>query len=268
MRKSHEDHVEWIEKRVELSIKDKNNIWGKYVEIFERRNLLTHTSGKVSPQYLAKCKAAGFDVSSVSLGSKLSVSENYLREAVVLLTEFGIKLIQVVWRKILPSEIAEAVESLDGAAFNLIERRRYGTAASILKFGLEEVKEKGPDLVRKRMIVNYANAVKLDGDLDGALKIIDKEDWSASQLKFRVCVAAVKNDVDAVSSLMKLSVESNELTLDNFKEWPVFMSLRSDQVFAQKFKDVFGVELLSDRSATGLANLGERSTAVDSEADG
>ncbi len=71
----------------------------------------------------------------------------------------------------------------------------------MFEFGIYTMKKHGSEAIRKRMIVNYANAIKLDGDKAKAEAILDAEDWSATTDVYRICVAAVKEDVDQVISM-------------------------------------------------------------------
>jgi hypothetical protein len=76
MRSSHSDQIEWLEKKLDLDLR-KNDVWPKFVEICERRNLLTHTAGRVSTQYISVCGKHKYDVGKVSVGEKLVVSSKY-----------------------------------------------------------------------------------------------------------------------------------------------------------------------------------------------
>ncbi len=56
IRDSHQNHFNWFRKKLDLKIEIDAPIWQNFVEICERRNLFTHTNGRVNEQYLANCR--------------------------------------------------------------------------------------------------------------------------------------------------------------------------------------------------------------------
>jgi hypothetical protein len=245
MRGSHSDQIKWIEGKANTEIR-KTNLWPRYVELFERRNIIAHSAGIVSAQYLDVCKQSGYDVGGISVGQKLPITGKYLRKSVDLLTEFGIKLIQVVWRKLKPADMEAAIEKLSETGYELIVSRRYKLAAELLRFGLEDQKP-GNDASRKRMIINRANALKLAGKKEDAQAVLDKEDWSAATARYMICVYAVRDDLANVLAMLKSSVDANELVAAEVREWPVFEPLRALPEFAEGFEKVFGEPLVEGR---------------------
>ncbi len=240
IRKSHHDQIAWFSAKLDIPLTKDLDVWPHFIEACERRNLFTHTDGKVSTQYLSVCKQHGAEATNLRTGDQLTVDIDYLRRAIGIITEVGLKLIQVIWRKLLPDEIDDAASALNQVAFDLISRRRYKLAGKMLHFGLYNMKKHGTELVRKMMVVNLANCEKLSGNKDKAEQILEKEDWTAASDKFRVCVAAVKDDVDQVISLIETVYRSGEINAQEFREWPVFVSLKDKAEFVSKFEAVFG----------------------------
>jgi len=66
IRDSHIDHFNWMEKRFDLPLRKDLEVWPKFVEITERRNLFVHCDGIVSSQYLSVCKAHGVQLVSLT----------------------------------------------------------------------------------------------------------------------------------------------------------------------------------------------------------
>jgi hypothetical protein len=102
------------------------------------------------------------------------------------------------------------------------------------------------------MVVNYANAEKLAGNGSKATEILDAEDWSASTEDYRICVAAVKDDVEGVIRMMKHVVESGGMKIASFRDWPVFESVRTDPRFVEAFEREFGQKLIMDKETRSL----------------
>jgi hypothetical protein len=249
LRDSHSQQIDWLEKALDIPLRKDLKIWPDFIELCERRNLLSHTDGVVSTQYLAVCKQHGVDIAEAVLGNRLEITAKYYEKAVYVMLEFGIKLTQVIWRKLSPEEIKKADVELNEISYRLILRRRHDEASTLLRFGLFEMKKHGDEATRKRMIVNLANAEKLRGNNDEAEKILSSEDWSAVTDGFLVCVAAVRDDVQTVIRLMKPAVAAGHLKIDNFQDWPVFEKVRSDPAFVEPFEREFNRRIVEDLEA-------------------
>ena len=136
-------------------------VWPKFIELCERRNLFTHTGGVVSQQYLSICADHKCDITNISLGQRLRVQPKYLRGAIRIVYEIGIKLLYVLWRKFDPKNIGKIDLQLNEISFNLIVRKQYRLAESLLQFAADVTKKTGTDYIHKVITVNLANAVRL-----------------------------------------------------------------------------------------------------------
>jgi hypothetical protein len=227
--------------------------WPNFVEICERRNLFTHTNGVVSRQYLQVCSEHNVRLEDIAAGDQLKISPKYLREAVDIVSELGWKLTQVVWRKLKPAETVRAAQALSRDSFELLQTGRLKLARTMLEFGLS-LRRQGDEENGKIMVVNLAIATKLDGDLNGAIKILDKEDWSASSDKFRICVAAVRDDVDQVVSLIP-NIADKDIDKNEFRDWPAFQWMSGEQKFVQAFERKFGEPFMPDRDSQDVLRI-------------
>ena len=248
IRDSHAQQIDWLERKLnDMPLRKDLAIWPEFIEICERRNLLSHTNGVISSQYLAVCKEHKVDITGLSVGDRVKVTGKYYERAVSVILEFGTKLAQVIWRKLLPAQIGLADQELNELSYRLITKRRYGEASKLLRFGLYEMKKHGEDATKKSMVVNLANAVKLGGNKTQAEQILTDEDWSAATDKYKVCVAAVRDDVQTVVLLMKPVVAAGYLRVSDFQDWPVFEVVRSDPVFIETFEREFGQKIVADQ---------------------
>jgi hypothetical protein len=193
------------------------------------------------------CTEHKVDLDGIVIGQQLRLPASYLREAVDVVTELGWKLTQVVWRKLHPDETAEATNALINETFELLKVGGFKIAGTMLKFGLS-LRRQSDDQSGKIMVVNLAIATKLAGDTDGAMGILEKEDWSASSNKFRICVAAVRGDIEEVVRLMP-TVDNNDIDRNDFREWPAFQSVAGDQKFVHAFEHKFREPFMLDRDS-------------------
>lgn len=243
LRRSHHEQFEWMEKNFKMTLRKDLEVWPDFVELCERRNLLTHTGGFVSRQYLKNCENHGHKASG-KLDEKLETKADYFRKAVLIVNEIGLKLGHVLWRKFVPKDREEADEELNEQALDLIVQRQYHVAERLLQLGTETFSKHPSDLVRRMMVVNRANALRLGKHKEKAHEILAKEDWSATATKFRICVAAVQDDHDTLYDLMRKEGQHGEVKADQYRQWPVFRRLLKEEKFAEVFMEVFGEPLI------------------------
>jgi hypothetical protein len=236
IRKSHHEQFEWMQNNLNVLLKKGLTIWPKFVEFCERRNLFTHTNGVVSSQYLKVCSEHKCNISDVKICHKLKINPTYYRDAVETIYEIGLKLCYVLWRKFNISEIHKADILFNGRCVDLINAREYRLAEALLTFS------KGvpglTDQIRRMMIVNLANAMRLQDRIEEANKLLDTEDWSAANNSFQVCVASVRGDVDRVLKLMQQY--GKHFAAEDYRGWPAFRKTRDDPRFIELFESIFG----------------------------
>jgi len=246
LRDSHHKQFAWLENKFKIKLREGLHIWPTFVEVCERRNLITHTGGCVTAQYLASGEENKFDLSGISLGQKLEVDGKYYEAAVNAVYEVGAKLCHVFWRKFSEKERKEADNALNNLGYALIRDRNYKLAEAILQFGAN-LRKHDNDMMRRMMIVNLANAVRLQKRPDDANVILDKEDWSAVGDDFKICVSAVKGDIDEVVRLMLAMGRSGPVAIEDYRNWPVFRGMRTKEKFSEAFEKVFESRLLIQR---------------------
>ena len=246
LRTSHHDQFDWMEQNFKIKLRENLPAWHRFIEVCERRNLLTHSGGIVSKQYIDTCKRHKCNIESVIVGQKLTVNPEYFRAAVTTIYEVGIKLCYVLWHKFETLETEQADNRLNYLGYDLIYRRSYDIAETLLSFGAEVVKTyKGNESTRRMMIVNLANAMRLQERKGDAERLLDKEDWSACSDEFKVCVAAVKGNIPDVIRMMRAIGASSRPTMEAYRTWPVFRGIRTDERFIAAFEELFGEPLIA-----------------------
>jgi hypothetical protein len=239
-RDTFEEQVSWFEKKLSISkpIKDNYEKWSSLVEIIERRNLFAHADGIVNTTYLKKV-ASDIKQPKAQKGDELYASPKYFKNSLENICEFGVKICQVVWRKIEPEQSQDADDALGDFGYRLIERGEYKLAIEILEFAVNEIKSKKSEIRRRMDIVNLANAYKLDDNMEKCLAVLSKEDWSIVSDSFAISVAAVRGDIDAVIAYMKRLAQSGEWDGRDLEQWPVFFSVRDQVRFQEEFERLY-----------------------------
>ncbi len=241
LRKSHSEQFDWLEAKFGLPLRVNLKAWPVFIEVTERRNLFVHTSGVVSHQYLEVCNRHCSVVDeNMCPGKTLAVTPRYFGAAHECLFEIGVKLAQVLWRKLTPDDIGAADQSLSKVSYELLSEGRYQLARVLLDFATETLKKHGSEENRLVMVVNRAQAYKWSGDEDAARKIINSEDWSATEAKFRLGQAVILDDFATAIKIIRQIGPDGAVNKHFYRDWPLFKKIRESKEFAAVFEEIFG----------------------------
>ncbi len=260
IRLSHHDQFAWMERKFDMTLKSRLDVWPRFIELCERRNLVTHTGGIVSRQYLTNCREYKADIGNIKVGDKLKTNLEYYEQAVLSVYEVGIKLGHVMWRKFDRKNQIDADAHLNETAFNLIFKRQYQLAERLLEFGTEIIKNHPSDKIRRMMVINRANCFRLMDKKTESKKLLDKEDWSATSVDFQISVAAASEDIDTMIKKMRQAGAAGPITMEDYRTWPLFRGHRLNELFMSTFREIFGVPIVHQRtllSETVDAHAGE-----------
>jgi len=92
LRKSHSEHFDYLEKKLNIPLKHNLPVWNTFIEITERRNLFVHCDGIVSNQYLKNCYENKCLDENIQMDKRLSISPDYFDLAYNALYELTTKL--------------------------------------------------------------------------------------------------------------------------------------------------------------------------------
>jgi hypothetical protein len=241
LRKSHPDQFVWMEGKFNIELRKGLPSWPAFVELTERRNLFAHTDGVVSDQYLSNCRNYNVALGDeCKKGVQLGVDPDYFRSAHACVLEVGVKLAQVLWRKLMPEEIDDADQNLNEVAFDLIVAQKYDRAINLLDFGTCTLKKHSSDQSRKMMQINRAQAYKWTGNDTCAMKVLDEEDWSACGPQFQLALAVLRDDFSRAADIMRAIGKNGDVNETAYQEWPLFQEFRQSGEFAAAFEGIFG----------------------------
>jgi hypothetical protein len=243
LRQSHTEQFDWLERKFDIKLRQDLPAWPKFIELTERRNLFVHTGGRVSSQYLKVCKKHGVDCSGVQQAERLKVTPAYFREGYRTILEIGVKLSQVLWRKLYPEERGQADQQLSDISFMLLTEERYVLARTLLDFSTQVVKKHSSADARLRFVINRAQAYKWSGDGKRALEILNDEDLSAVSDEFKLAAAVLREDFTIAIALVRKLGLHGKVDLSGYREWPLFKEARERSDFQAVVAEVFGEPL-------------------------
>lgn len=239
LRKSHAEHFEILEKKHNIKLREKLEIWPEFIELMERRNLFVHCDGVVSNQYISVCKEHGHKwETEPAIGARLTVDSAYLKNASSIIREMAIKLCHVLWRKIFPNEREAADDALLRLTYELIQHERYHLAIKVLEFAVSLPKHHD-DNFKRMFLINLAQSYKYSENNKKCEELLAGQDWSSVTYKFKMAVAVLQGKHDDAARFMEKSSLTSELTEQNFLEWPLFKEFRATDQFKNTFEKLY-----------------------------
>lgn len=240
LRKSHVEQFNWMEGKFSVKLREGLDSWPGFVELTERRNLFAHSNGIVSDQYLAVCRSNAVQLADNCIrGVELSVDPEYFKCAYRCIYEIGIKLAQVLWRKLRPDQMDQADHNLISVTYDLLVAGKFRLACNLLDFACLTLKKHASEHSRLMLCVNRAQAYKWNKDEDKCRSIIDSEDWSACGPEFRLGIAVLKDDFETAAEIMQSMGPKGPLEKVDYQEWPLFKDFRNSDLFATSYQEVF-----------------------------
>ena len=246
IRENHLKQFKWLESKLKIPLRKDLPSFKHFIEITERRNLFVHNNGVVSRQYIENCtKNEVPNIDKVKVGDKLSVNPGYFVKCYSILFEIGVKLGQVIWRKLLPDELEEADNHLNNICFDLLIKGHYHLASNLLSFATETLKKHYDQEIINIFIINKSLSYYLSGKKEKAKSVLSKQDWSATNDKFKLAIAVLNEDFNEAIDLMKSIGSSNKhINKDAYREWPLFKEFRKRDDFKKAYKEIFNEEFI------------------------
>jgi len=241
LRKSHSEQFDYLEKLLCIKLREKLPIWQTFIEITERRNLLVHCDGTVSNQYIKNCSENKCVIEGCKVGSKLVVTNEYFDIAYKCLYEISVKLTHTLWRKLIKEDLEEADSELNNICYNLINSKAYGLADILLSFGREQ-KDHFNESVKNIFVVNAALSKYLQNKKEDSKLILEKKDWSASSIEFKLAYEVLSDNYENAYLIMNKIGNKGDVNKSAYKEWPLFSKLRKESKFKETYMAIFAEE--------------------------
>jgi hypothetical protein len=273
-RDSYIEQFSTLEKKFNLSLK-KFKEWPEFVELSQRRNILTHNGGMVSDQYLGVCDREGYKFQSrPKLGDSAGVTFEYFTNASRLLSKVGLMLCYTLWSKVFPKEASEIHKGLNETIFGCLQQKRWRFVAELEDFVLSKPMRKGMSEIDLRIrIVNASIGLKFSGKDSEVAPLLDSVDWSASYRDFRLATAVLRERYSEAVGIMRSIGKAGEiLQQSDYHTWPLFTRFRERPEFYEAYFDIYG-EAFAEKIETAKGsveahvNTGESQSASQSEAD-
>lgn len=198
--------------------------WAETHEVFERRNVVVHNSGRATRQYIQTVDSALAD--QVTEGDLLSISREYLDHALEHLLTLGILLSFGVRVKLYRQEdVQDAAQWILDQQYSALKERRFKCAARIADF------VDGFDLSGDRQLrinVNGWIAKQEDPNAPDPTPEIEKWDTSALEKQLQLAkLVLLGRDQEGVQLLERLH-SSGDVSNEDLTDWPLFARYRQE----------------------------------------
>lgn len=255
-RDSYIEQFSTLEKKFNLSLR-KFREWPEFVELSQRRNILTHNGGMVSDQYLAVCDREGYKFQArPKLGDSTGVTFEYFTNASRLLSKVGLMLAYTLWSKVFPKEAPQIHTALNDTIFHSLQQKRWRFVAELEDFVLSDPMRKDiSDIDLRIRIVNASIGLKFSGKDAEAAKLLDSVDWSASYRDFRLATAVLHENYAEAIEVMKSIGKSGEIIgQTDYHVWPLFTRLRERPEFYEAYFEIYG-EAFAEKVETAKGSV-------------
>ena len=208
-----------------------------------------HTDGIVSSQYLSICrehKCAILDECVV--GTKLGVTKDYFNSAFECIYEIGIKLTQVIWRRLDKTDLEPSGNDLVNLSVSLIENRHYNIAIRVLEFFTGKEVRHDQESTRRTHVINLAQSYKWSKRDEDCSRLLNSYDWSGWDDKFRLAVLVLNEEWDNVFDCMSRLAHDKKFNKNFYREWPLFKELRKRKEFPDIYEKCYDEKFPSRES--------------------
>lgn len=241
LRDNHTEHFKWLEGKLKITLTKDLSVWPTFIELTERRNLYVHNNGKVTSQYLKICSNDFYkDIVKPSIGDELFVDIEYFEKAFKCLFELGVKLTQVIWRKLQSNELKKCDDNLLDISYELILNRKYELSKILLDFMECSINKFSSEDIKYRLILNRAQTYKWLGDEKTCSEIVKSKDWSASSDLFKLVSQVLIDDYEnAFESMKRIGKNEDILSKIDYLEWPIFHRFRKQELFKKTYFEIY-----------------------------
>jgi len=242
-RESYIDQITYLENKFNINTLKNFPNWSKYVEITQRRNIVTHNDGIVSEQYIKVCSNNKVDC-KYEVGEKLKLDYNYLIEAISIIEEVSIKLIHTLWRKCFPCDtfLDEFDIILNQVIFDVLCDKEWSLAKELGSYACSGMKPKNPE-AEMMLLVNYCIALNNLNERDKTEQLLEKI-TSVMDQEFLLAKYVLLNDIENCIRLMKkIGVEGTYFKKESYPIFPLFDEIRKEEKFRETYREIFGEDI-------------------------
>ena len=195
-------------------------------ETFQRRNLVVHNGGIANSIYMAKVPEKLRK--GVKNDDNLTPNRKYLSEHIDLWEKNCILIAAELWKQIDPED-SDRVRVLGDISYKHLLAKRWSIAASISTFIMRD--KQMPESSITSAQLNYWQCQKRLDKWSEIYAEVKAADYSAKSLCYQLAHLALLEKSDEFYSLLPRAIQSEEITENDLREYPIFIDMRKDPRF-------------------------------------
>jgi len=224
LRGNFDDWIKSLRNDLSLSMSYIDDHKDILLEACLRRNLLVHNNGVVNTIYQKNRPCSIPDAPSI--GSKLTVSSDYLEDKITRFEKIFILAAAELWKK------EEPKKSLRGSiliklAYDHLVKEKWKIAESFSYFVMGDKGLSEAD--RSIAQINYWQAKKWNNEFESVRKSIEEADFSAKDKIYSFAKCVLLDNLDEAISLLPGLLESKSIGIKEIEEWPLLRNLREEK---------------------------------------
>lgn len=239
-RGSHHDQLDYLKNELEFDVKEKaKDVYANFIELTERRNVLTHANGIIGDQYISVCKERGATAAGLK-GNELKIDIAYFKKSCDELLKLAVVIGYWFWTTRAKDECQKADEYIISVVNRLIKDNRSEVALKVLEYVLTQEKTRSKAIYLKRFKLYALYAHK---DLGHIKELSDglAEDWSDANnsINLKLLVLGGKDD-DAIRLFKKIKGNEEEVNKSLFSESVIYREFVQKEEFRAAYQEVYG----------------------------
>ncbi|WP_147094989.1 hypothetical protein [Roseovarius sp. TE539] len=237
---THTATLDWLGKNFDVNLLSDERIIKEFVEICQRRHLLTHSGGVVNRRYRNVCSKFGWTNEELpALGTEIKVGRQYLRRATARIYQVGFYSLHMIWQKHLPDTCDKSLGCILAASHDFLEADLTKMARRIADFGLNT---RGPRSHKRTLYlsINKAQGILYDEGIPEEEKqgkiedILSRCDLSLKTPLVELVLACLRRDFKDLDMLTG-AAKSAGLSYSYAYTWSIFREARDLKEFNKHF---------------------------------
>jgi hypothetical protein len=145
----------------------------------------------------------------------------------------------MVWRKVKSDEKTVAAALLNSTVMGYLADGRNDLAKRLLEFAVVPFSKDLNNHDRKTFVLNLAQAHKWLGNKESMEGVLQSEDWSESNDTFQLATLVLRDQFSEAKEIVKTLHKVGKMTVNEYREWPIFQQFRRDEGFQTLFQELF-----------------------------
>lgn len=252
----HQSYSEWFKlfESHKMSFEQYKSELAILKEIYNRRNVLVHNSGKVNSIYLKNVPDCEY-----TSGDVLLVDDVYLDKAFATIKTLIFAII-IESKKFNKKDEKDLLNEVFSQAFEEMSKEHYIISAKV--FNLLQYINSQTDQEKLASKVNYLISTKEIEGLQAIKKEVDSFDITALNTMFCLAKKLLLEEYDIATSIIERMFQKDEINATIINEWPLFKRYRATSNFDElkkKYAEKFNLTTLEPEVTSDKLEISIRS---------